>query len=156
MSIHWGGKVDSHAREQLHHVSGPAGSHCRGAESVFQDQIPADDPGEDFAQRGIPVSVGRSRDGNQGCKLRVAEASKRTGDSGEGEGEHDGGPGILSGHRSGEHEDAGADDGADAEGDEVSHPESAFESVLALFVALLLDHGEGLLDEKIKHGLCAA
>src|SRR5438270_13728192 len=42
-------------------------------DSVFKDQIPPDDPREDFSQRRVRIGIRAASDGNHGGKLRVAE-----------------------------------------------------------------------------------
>ena len=150
------GQGDAQPSEQLHDISGPAGGHRRGAEGIFENQVPADDPGNELAQGRVAVGVSRSSDGNQRGEFRVTQAGESTRNSGKSEGQHDGRAGVQSRHRSRQHEDAGADDGPDSERDQIRGAESAFEGVLAHFVTLLLDHVEGLLDERIRHSLCAA
>ena len=43
------GKVDPEVLEEAHHVRAPPGGDGGRAESVLQDEVPADDPGEDLA-----------------------------------------------------------------------------------------------------------
>ena len=149
-------QIDAQPRQQLHHVGRPAGSHRRGAEGIFQNQVPADDPGEEFAQGRVAIGVGRSGDGNQRGEFGVTQAGESARNPGKDERQHDGRPGVQGRHRSRQHENAGADDGPDAERDQIGGPQRALEGVLANLVALLLDHVEGLFGEKIRHGLCAA
>ena len=49
--------------EQLDKIVGPTLGHRHVADRVFQDQIPADDPGDDFAERRVGIGVGRARNG---------------------------------------------------------------------------------------------
>ena len=49
------------------------------ADGVFENQIPADDPGEDFAQRGVGIGIGAAGDGDHGGQLRVTKTGKTTG-----------------------------------------------------------------------------
>ena len=58
-------------------------------------------------------------DGDLDGELGVAQDGEHGGDAGDGVGEHDGGAGGVPGLLPREHEDAGADDGADAEPGEV-------------------------------------
>ena len=62
---------------ELDEVVGPTGGHGAGAHGVFQRQVPADDPGEDLAQRGVSVRVGAARQWNHGRKLGVAQRRER-------------------------------------------------------------------------------
>jgi len=43
------GKVDPEVLEEAHHVRAPPGGDGGRAESVPQDEVPTDDPGEDLA-----------------------------------------------------------------------------------------------------------
>ena len=53
------------------------------ADRVFDDQIPADDPGEDLAQGHVGVGVGAARHRDHGGDLRVAEGREATGHRGD-------------------------------------------------------------------------
>ena len=46
-------------------------------EGVFEDEVPADDPGDEFAQGGVGVGVGRAGDGDHAGEFGVAEAGER-------------------------------------------------------------------------------
>ena len=59
--------------QQLDEVIGPSGRNRAGAHRVFERQVPADDPGEDFAQRRIGIGVGAAGQRNHGRKFRIAE-----------------------------------------------------------------------------------
>ena len=90
---------------------------CDGGrhEEVFKDEIPADDPGEKFTEGRVGVGVGAAGDRDHRGKLGVAEAGEEAPEARDDERDGDGRAGVLRGRLSGEHEDAGADDGADAE-----------------------------------------
>ena len=45
-------------------------------DGVFQDQVPPDDPGEDFAQGRVRVGIGAAGDRNHGGQLGVAQAPR--------------------------------------------------------------------------------
>ena len=61
-------------------------------------------------------------------KFRVAKPGERAGQPGEDEGINDARPGVLRGGMAGEHENARADDGADAQRREIDRAERAFEA----------------------------
>ena len=63
------------------------------ADGVFENQIPADDPGEDFAQRGVGIGVGAAGDGDHGGKLGVTKTGKAAGQRDEKKRNRDGGSG---------------------------------------------------------------
>ena len=75
------GEPERHAQmenvEKLDEMVGPAGRYGAGAHGVFQREVPADDPGENFAERGISVGVRAARERNKCRKFRVAEARER-------------------------------------------------------------------------------
>ena len=58
-------------------VAGPADGDGGGGEEVFEDEVPADDPGKELAHGGIGVGVGAAGDGDHGGELRVAEAGEK-------------------------------------------------------------------------------
>ena len=118
--------MQAEAFQQLVEVSGPAGGHGGRLQGVFQDQIPADHEGDEFAERQIGVGVGRAGDRSHGGELGVAQAGETAADGGQQERY---GQGRAGGERAlaGEHEDAGADDRADAEHRQVECAHRAFE-----------------------------
>ncbi len=58
-------------------VAAPAGGDRGGSEGIFQNQIPADDPGKQLSQGGVAVGVGRTGNRNQRGKLRVAQGRQK-------------------------------------------------------------------------------
>ena len=106
-------------------VAGPAHRDRRGAERVLEDQVPADDPGEELAERGVGVGVCAAGDRDHRRELGVAEPGERAADRRDDHREHERRAGVLRRGRSGQHEDAGADDRADAERREVPRAERA-------------------------------
>src|SRR3546814_2357025 len=53
------------------------GDHRRGREQL-QDQVPADDPGQELAERGVGVRVGAAGYRDRGCELGVAHDHQRS------------------------------------------------------------------------------
>ncbi len=132
-------------------VARPAGGDGGAADRVFEDQVPADDPGEQLAQGRVGVGVGRAGHRHHRGELGVAERREDAGDAGDDVGEHQRRAGDVVGRRAGGDEDAGADDGADAEGGELDRAEHPAQPVLALH--LLEQHLEGLSGKKsVCHG----
>ena len=80
--------------EQIVEVRAEADGHGHVADGVFEDQVPADDPGEDLAQGRVGVGVGAARDRNHGGQFRVAQRREAAGDGHQQEGERDGGTGA--------------------------------------------------------------
>ncbi len=107
-------KVDAVVLEEGDQRRAPARGDGSGAESVLEDEVPADDPGEYLAQRRVAIGVGRAGDGDHGGELGVAKSGKGATRAREDIGEHDGRPSVLRRGLTGEHEDARADNGADA------------------------------------------
>ena len=130
-------QVNMQLLQQAHEVSRPAGSHGGGAEGVFQDQVPADNPGYQLAQGGIAVGVSGACNGNDRGKLRIAEPGKGAGDACEDEAERNRRAGVERRRLAGEHEYARADDGADPQGNQVDRAERAPQRVFPHLVGLL-------------------
>ena len=65
-------QIDPVVLEKCHQCAAPAAGHRGRAESIFEDQVPADDPGKDLTQRGVAVGVGRAGDGDQRSEFRIA------------------------------------------------------------------------------------
>ena len=99
-------------------VARPSDGHCGGTDRIFENEVPADQPGRELAQAHISVGVGAAGNRHQRRQLRIAERDERAGKAGQHERQDHGGPGIEGGGRTGQDEDAGADDGADAHEDD--------------------------------------
>ena len=65
--------LDMENLHELNEVIRPAGRDRARAHGIFQRQVPADDPGKEFAQGGIGIRVGATRQGNHGSELRIAK-----------------------------------------------------------------------------------
>ena len=70
-------------------VVGPAGGDDAGADRVFEDQVPADDPGDQLAQRRIGVGIGAAGHRHHAGQLRVAERGEAAADGRQQEREHE-------------------------------------------------------------------
>ena len=117
-----GRDINAEVVEEFDGVTGPSDGDGGGGEQVFQDKVPTDDPCEEFAEAGVGVGVGAAGGGNHGGVLGIAEAGKETADARDGEGENEGGSGVVCSGGAGEYENSGADDGADAEEGELPWP----------------------------------
>ena len=107
-------QMQAEAFQQLVEIARPAGGHGRRLQRVFQNQIPTDHEGDQLAERQIRVRIGGAGNRCHRGELRIAQARKTAADGGEQEGHaqcRSRGERALAG----EHEDAGADDGADAQ-----------------------------------------
>ena len=69
-----GRERDAEVAQQAHEVARPADRDGRRAERVLEDQVPADDPGDELARRRVGVGVGAARDRDHRRELGVAEA----------------------------------------------------------------------------------
>ena len=120
--------------EDLAEISGPADGDGGGGDGVFQDQVPADDPRDQFADAGIGIAVGAARAADGARELGIGERGEGAGDAGNDERQHDGGAGMLRRDHAGEHENARADDAADAEHGQVEGAKAAFQAGIGIHV----------------------
>ena len=135
-------------------MAGPADRDGRRAEGVLEDEIPADDPRDELAERRVPVSVRGAGDRHRGRELRVAQAGKGARESREQHRQHDRRTGVLRRRLARQHENAGPDDGADAERYQVDRPEDALERMptcLGRFGLQLLDRLRGKNRHRHQH-----
>src|SRR5262252_4274893 len=70
--------MQSNQVEKIDDVLGKADADGHIADGVLEDEIPADNPGDEFAHGGIGVSVSAAGDGNHGGELGVTDGSKST------------------------------------------------------------------------------
>ncbi len=133
-------EIDAVILEEGDQGAAPTGGHGCGSEGILEDQVPADDPGEDFAQGCVSVGVGRAGDGNQRSEFGITQAGKGTGDAGKNVGDDDGRSGVTRRSRTGEDEDSGANDGTHAQHDEVDGAKDTLEAVLARLTGLGEQH----------------
>ena len=68
-----GGNVHADVVQERHDVRRPAHRHRRGAERVLEDQVPADDPRDQLAERRVAVGVGGAGDRHRRGELRIAD-----------------------------------------------------------------------------------
>ena len=154
------GNDDAEVAQEAHDVARPADRNGGRAERILENQIPADDPGNELAERGVGVGVGAAGDRHGGRHLGVAQPGEGAGDAAGDEGEHDRRPGVGGRGVAREHEDAGADDAADAERGEARSRQGAFQGDAAvgrqrLDVGLLglgLEKRKGLSCPDVRHG----
>ena len=76
-------------RQQLAEVARPADRHADVADRVLDDQVPADDPRHQLAERRVGVGVRRARDRHHRRELGVAERREPAGERGEQERDDD-------------------------------------------------------------------
>ena len=111
--------------QQARQVPRPAHRDGRRRQRVLEHQVPADDPRHEFAHRGVGIGVGAAGDGNGGGELGIAETGECAGQACQPHGQDDGRTRVCTGDLAGEHEDAGADDRADAERQQVATAQHA-------------------------------
>ena len=126
------GQRDADARQQALHVTAPADGHGHRADGVFENQVPADHPRHQFAERRIGVGVGAAGDRNHRRELGVAERRKGARQACRQIRHRDRRAGLVRRRRPGQHENAGADDGADAQQRQVPRGEAALERLAAV------------------------
>jgi len=125
------GEVDAEgAAQERAEIVGPALRDVDVADGVLDDEVPADDPGEDLAERDVGVGVGAARDRHEGRDLRVAERAQAARDGREQVGQHDRRAGARVVGAAGRHhaharEDAGAHDGPDAQQRQIERAQRA-------------------------------
>ena len=120
--------------QDLAEVPGPADGHRGGGDGVFQDQVPADDPGDQFANAGVGVAISAARASDGARQLGIGQRGEGAGDTRQNEGEHDRRARMLRRHHAGEHEDARADDAADSQHGQVKCAEAAFQTGIGIDV----------------------
>ena len=75
------GNDDAEARQQRLEVVAPADRDGDVADGVLDDQVPADDPGDQLAERRVGVGVGGAGDRHHRRELGVAERGEPAGDA---------------------------------------------------------------------------
>ena len=76
------GSCDADAGEEPLHVAAPADRHGHRADRVLEDQVPADHPRDDLAERRVGVGVGAAGDRHHRRELGVAERGERAREAG--------------------------------------------------------------------------
>jgi len=87
--------MDVEPVEQVDEMSGEADGDAHVGEGVFEDEIPADDPGDKLAEHGIGVGVSGAGNGDHAGELGITEAGA-TADGGDEE-KRDGEGGTCAG-----------------------------------------------------------
>ncbi len=71
------GGVQAEPVEQVDDMRGKSDAHAHIRAGILQDQIPADDPGDELTHRSVGVGVSRAGNGNHRRQFRVAEPGER-------------------------------------------------------------------------------
>ena len=123
-------KVIRRAEQRLH-VTGPAYRDNRDDQRIFEQQIPADQPRHQLAERGVTIGIGAAGDRDQARELGIAQAGKCAAHSCDNEGEHHGRTRTIGDCRGRSHEQTRADNCSNAQHDQVNRPEGPFEAMFA-------------------------
>ena len=133
--------------QEVLEVVRPAVGDGRGADGVLEDEVPADDPGEELAEGGVARRCRPSRRPGPSRRTRRSRARRRCRRSRRRRTRASApGPVRSCAATPGQHEDAGADDRADPEAGELDRPEHSSQPVVAL--GLLEEDLEALLAEQ--------
>ena len=68
--------IDSDVSQEGNDVARPADGNRDGSDGVFEDEIPSDDPSEEFPQCGVAVRVSTARHRNKRRELAVAQGGE--------------------------------------------------------------------------------
>src|SRR5437588_11029088 len=85
--------MDAEASKKGHQVAAPSGGDRSCSECIFDNQVPADDPGKEFAEGGIAIGIGGAGHGNNRGKLGVPKAGKDASGTSKNEGNNERSPG---------------------------------------------------------------
>ena len=136
--------------QQLDEVIGPSRRHGAGAHGVFEREVPADDPGEDFAERRISIGVSAARERNHGRKLRIAQSCEGAAQAGENEREHQPWSGIVRA-QSGENEDSCANHRANSRAPSTGNTPSVRFKLCEPVSRASLREGKRLFRKEVRH-----
>ena len=133
-----------HVLHQADEIARPADRDRGRRQAVLEQQQQPHDPGGPLAHGGVGVGIGRAGHRQGRGEFGVAEGDERAEHAGDHEGDHDRRAGELRRRPAGEHEDAGADDAADAQEHEVQGAERTLQLPV---LELGLDLGDGFAQE---------
>jgi hypothetical protein len=126
--------VEPRKLQQIVEVAGPSDRHRDTGDAVFQNQIPAGQPGQQFPERGIRKGIGAPGYRNHRRHFGIAECRQRTGQSRENEGQDD--PwtgarsmGIANNGCSDQHENPCPNNGTDPKAGQIPGRQRLFEPV---------------------------
>ena len=128
-------------------MSRPSGRNCCGRKAIFQDKVPGDQPGDELAQCGIGIGIGRARYRDHRRQFGVAHGRKDTDDPGEHERQHNGRSCIDRGLLAGQHEDPAADHPTDTQQGQGGHAQRPAQRMLAVLRGLREQHLDRFLGE---------
>ena len=141
------GQVDAEAGEQRVEVAAPRDRDRDVADRVLEDQVPADDPRDQLAERRVRVGVGAARPAESSTpapRSRAPRAPQTTPSSRNEKHQRRAGAvaddlagrqHLAGGGRADRREDAGADDRADRQHDQIAGAQDALQRLVALGAA---------------------
>ena len=115
-------------------VPGPADRDCDTGDAVFQNKIPAGEPGKHLPERRIGKRVGAAGNRYHRGHFRITERGERTSEAGQDKGQDDAGAGsgpmgITDNGCADQDENAGSDDCPDPQAGEIPGRQGLFESM---------------------------
>ena len=151
---------DAEAAQQRIEIIAPGNRHRHVADGVFQNQVPADDPRHQFAQRGVGVGVGAARLRDHGRQFGVAQPGQHAGGAQQQEGKdqrrtrarahHFAVRSQLSGRGGPDGaENARSDHGADGQHDQVAGAQAALQT--SRVFALRHQRRDGFAAKQLGH-----
>jgi hypothetical protein len=123
--------IGNRAAEEVVEILAPGNGNGRRSQGVFEHQCPADGPGDDLAHRAISIGVGAACDGNHRRELGITKAGKGATERRKDEREGDRWSGGIPRRGRRSDKETRADDGSDAQGDEVFGVECTLERTFA-------------------------
>ncbi len=73
-------QVEAEDRQLRFRITGKANRDRDVRDYVFEDEVPADDPGENFAERRVRICIGAAGDGDHRGQFGVAQSGEAAGD----------------------------------------------------------------------------
>ncbi|MBF8295406.1 MAG: hypothetical protein HW389_1951 [Bacteroidetes bacterium] len=144
-----GGDVNPQSIKELMEVCCPCDRHRNIADGIFDDKVPPNDPGDNFAECRIGVCIRTSRDRHEGGKLGITKGAEPARNGGDDEREHHSGtcPKVTwtSGRGSTDDcKDSGADYRTDTERDKINGAEGALQVSIRRTLCIFSNEVEGL------------
>src|ERR1700682_4276089 len=105
-----GWQIETQIPGEADDIARPSDRNRHGADGIFEDEVPADDPRAQFAERRVGVGIGTPADRNGRRHFGVAQPGECTGDRAEEKRERHRRPRVHRRGMPGQDEDARADD----------------------------------------------
>src|SRR5688572_21824512 len=122
------GNLDPHARQQTDHVARPSDRDRGCRDRIFQNEVPAYEPGDELTHDGVGVGIRASSHWNHRSQLRVSQRGERTNGAGYSERQHQARTRAFRADGR-EHENTSADDRPDAQHHELERAERAVQTL---------------------------